>query len=516
MRKFLHHLVHTLNEEANVSVTENGALGCRHTKSALLDMNFRVSSYRNQSAEAITTDFAKAFYENRLLALKWLFFARDVRGGLGERRLFRVILEDLAVSYDPAYVLTAVKLVAEYGRYDDLFCLLRADKVSVRIQKAVLKYLKETFEADWRQMQQKKDISLLAKWLPSCNTSSAETRKLAKKIREYFQLSEKEYRQRLAVMRKYLDVTEVKTCANRWGEIDYARVPSKANLLYGTAFFRHDEKRRNEFLEKVLEKGEVKMNASVLYPHDIVSQYRQQQGLNANLEALWASQHPANLGKKAASTVVVADGSGSMYYPFAGTRVEAIDVCMALAVYFAEGLTGAFHNKFITFSERPQLVDVGAGKNLLEKLKIAFSYNEVANTNLEAVFDLLLQTAVRQQAKPSELPENILILSDMEFDAALSALADEKLFQTIAWKYAAQGYKLPRLIFWNLCSRTITVPLQENSNGVVLASGFSPNMAQMMMSGELDPFKCLRQVLERPRYQPVHTAFAPLMEDRAS
>ena len=234
------------------------------------------------------------------------------------------------------------------------------------------------------------------------------------------------------------------------------------------------------------------------------------------MEALWASQHPANLGKKAASTVVVADGSGSMYYPFAGTRVEAIDVCMALAVYFAEGLTGAFHNKFITFSERPQLVDVGAGKNLLEKLKIAFSYNEVANTNLEAVFDLLLQTAVRQQAKPSELPENILILSDMEFDAALSAPADEKLFQTIARKYAAQGYKLPRLIFWNLCSRTMTVPLQENSNGVVLASGFSPNMAQMMMRGELDPFKCLRQVLERPRYQPVHTAFAPLMEDRAS
>ena len=510
MKKFLNHLVHTLNEEANVSHTENGALGYRHAGRALVDMNFRVSSYRSQPEEVLRKDFAKAFYEDRLLALKWLFFARDVRGGLGERRLFRVLLTDLAVSYDPVYASAAIGLVAEYGRYDDLLVLLQNKQVPRPIEQSVLSYLQETWQTDLQQMQQGNPCSLLAKWLPSCNASSEETKKLAKKIRRYFQLSEKEYRQALAALRKYLDVTEVKICANHWSQIDYARVPSRANLLYGNAFWRHDEKRRNEFLENVL-KQEAEMKASVLYPHDIVSQYCRLQQYDANLEALWKSQNPLELGKKAASTLVVADGSGSMYGPVAGSRVKAIEVCMALAVYFAEGITGAFHNKFITFSEYPQLVDIGAGKNLLEKLKIAFGYNEVANTNVEAVFDLILQTAIKQKAKPHELPETILILSDMEFDAALSAPVDEKLFQTISRKYAAKGYKLPRLVFWNLHSRTMTVPLRKNPNGVVLVSGFSPHIVQLVMSGETDSFKCLQQVLENPRYQPVHAAFSPLL-----
>ena len=188
-------------------------------------------------------------------------------------------------------------------------------------------------------------------------------------------------------------------------------------------------------------------------------------------------------------------------------NTKAIDVCNALAIYFAFGLKGAFKEKYITFSENPQLVDLSKGDTLLEKMNIAFAYDEVANTNIEAVFDLILQTALKQKTKKDAMPENILILSDMEFDYAVSAPVDEKLFQTIRRKYEEKGYKLPRLIFWNLCSHSMTIPLRENENGVMLVSGFSPNIAQMIMSDKLDPYEALKELLEKPRYDLVHNAY---------
>lgn len=507
MKSFLNNLVKTLNEDVNVSYTENGALGYRQSGKALLDMNFRVSSYRNKAEEDISNDFVKAFYEDKLLALKWLFFARDVRGGLGERRLFRVILEKMAANFPKKYVIKALELVPIYGRYDDLFCLLESEKVTKGIKNAVLKQLKDQLDADFEGAKNGKHISLLGKWLPSCNTSSEKTRKLAKQIREYFQLSEKDYRKKLALLRQYLDVTEVKICANRWSEIDYSKVPSRANLLYGTAFFKHDKVRRDKFLEKV-EKNEVKMNAGALYPHDILRQYRDKKEVDRSLESLWKSLLvPYELGANVPSTIVVADGSGSMWTNVGPDNTKAIDVCNALAIYFAFGLKGAFKEKYITFSENPQLVDLSKGDTLLEKMNIAFAYDEVANTNIEAVFDLILQTALKQKTKKDAMPENILILSDMEFDYAVSAPVDEKLFQTIRRKYEEKGYKLPRLIFWNLCSHSMTIPLRENENGVMLVSGFSPNIAQMIMSDKLDPYEALKELLEKPRYDLVHNAY---------
>ena len=196
-----------------------------------------------------------------------------------------------------------------------------------------------------------------------------------------------------------------------------------------------------------------------------------------------------------------------MWSPVGNDNTQAIDVCNALAIYFASGLKGAFKDKYITFSEHPQLVDLSKGDTLLEKMKIAFSYDEVANTNIEAVFDLILQTALKNKTKKNAMPENILILSDMEFDYAVSSPVDEKLFQTIRRKYEEKGYKLPRLIFWNICSRSMTIPLRENENGVMLVSGFSPNIAKMIMSDKLDPYEALKEVLEKPRYDLVHNTY---------
>ena len=513
MKNFLKNLTNTLNEEANISVTENGALGYRSSGKNLLDLNFKVSSYRNATVKEITDDFYKAFWDNRLLTLKWLFFARDIRGGLGERRLFRIIFEDLAHYHEPKYILKAIPLIAEYGRYDDLFVILDKSYIGHTRRYAVLNYLKETFFKDLQDMEQGRPVTLLAKWLPSCNASSAKTKKLAEIIRKSFRLGEKDYRKKLSALRKYIDVTEVKTCANKWGEIDYKKVPSKANLLYGRAFFKHDKARREAFLNRVLQ-GEEKINSSVLYPHDIVYKYMVEnygrtKDYDKNLEALWQGlSENFTLGDKAKSTIVVADGSGSMYTPVsAGSGVTALDVANALAIYFAQGLAGEFKNKYITFSERPQLVDLNKGGNLKEKIEIALTHNECANTNIEAVFDLILTTAVNNKLKQEDFPANILVISDMEFDYAAEGPADERLFTTLAKRYGAAGYKLPRLIFWNVCGRSGTIPLKENANGLVLVSGFSPNIAKMIMDNELDPYKCLVNILEGPRYDKVHNAF---------
>lgn len=227
------------------------------------------------------------------------------------------------------------------------------------------------------------------------------------------------------------------------------------------------------------------------------------------------------------NTIVVADGSGSMGVNVGGTNVSALEVANALAIYFAERSSGQFKDQYITFSERPQLVDLSQGKNLREKLRIAKSHNEVANTNIEAVFELILATAINKRMEQSELPANILIISDMEFDSCATTNAQPHrgygwgyssrvastatLFEVIAKRYADAGYQLPRLVFWNVNSRTGTIPVKENELGVALVSGFSPNVAKMVMSGKLDPYDCLLEAVNAERYQPVDDVLRPMI-----
>lgn len=365
-------------------------------------------------------------------------------------------------------------------------------------------------------------ISLLAKWMCSENASSAQTKKNAKILKEGLGLSSKEYRRMLSEMRKYLDVVEVKMSDKNWSEIKYEAVPSRANLIYNNAFLRNDEARRREYLSQ-LEKGETKINASTLFPHDIVHKYcdgsQRVKPKDAAIEAMWKALPDAVQG--CGNTIVVADGSGSMTSCVDNnSRVTALEVANALAIYFAERSSGQFKDNYITFSERPQLVHLGAGNSLRDKLKIAHMHNEVANTNIEAVFNLILDTAIENKMSQDDLPKNILIISDMEFDSCASCNAtrkdrwgytsrvapDQKLFDVIAKKYARAGYKIPRLVFWNVNSRTGTIPAKENELGVALVSGFSVNIAKMVMSGQTDPFECLLETLNSERYAPVEAA----------
>lgn len=508
MSNFINAIKNTINEEFNISITENGMVGYKTTGKELLDLNFAVASLRKMNETEVINRFKKAFCEDKILAMKWLFYARDIREGLGERRLLRVVLKDLVIS-NPEMVIPVINLIPEYGRYDDLWCLLDHKEAASVIYKLVNNQLLEDLE----NMKNNKSVSLLAKWLPSINSSSKETKRYGKMICKALGLTEREYRKVLSKFRKYLDVVEVKMSDKHWNEIKYEAVPSRANLIYNNAFLKNDEARRREYLGK-LEKGETKINASTLFPHDIVHKYMSSYGWygmtlgakDATIEALWKAL--PNTVNECGNTIVVADGSGSMTCKVdSQSGVSALEVANALAIYFAERSSGQFKDKYITFSHRPQLVDFSNCDTLHAKLQKALQHNEVADTNIEAVFDLILTTAVKNRMHQEELPQNILIISDMEFNSATGYYRpNQRLFDVMVRKYAAAGYKLPRLVFWNVNSRTGTIPVKENELGVALVSGFSVNVAKMVMSGKTDPFECLLEALNSERYAPVEKA----------
>ena len=364
-------------------------------------------------------------------------------------------------------------------------------------------------------MKSKYPISLLGKWLPSLSSKKQENRRWAAKIRKALFLSKEEYRNICTSLRKYLDVVEVKMSDKEWSKINYEAVPSRANLLYRNAFLRNDEARRVEYLES-LKKGKTKINAKVLSASDIVHNYYdpsgwhiQVQSYDESLEQLW--KNLPNYMPDGASAIVVSDSSGSMLTKVGNTNLTAYQVSEALAIYMSERLTGEFKDSFITFSSRPKLLNMSNFKSLREKLKYYDSEALCANTNIKAVFNLILRVAVKNKYSQEDLPQNIIICSDMEFDMAQGyswgrdtrySKAD---FEVIKDKYAQHGYKMPSLTFWNICGRTNTVPLQENELGVHL---LSQAIVDMAFSTKLDPYECLIERLNSERYDMVEEALS--------
>ena len=509
MKNFMDAVESVVNT-SHLQHTTNGAVGYSTTEKPLLDLNFAVASLRKASDNEIIERFNRAAVRDTALSVVWLFYARDAREGLGERRLFRVIMRHIAKTH-PTIAEAVVKLIPEYGRWDDMIDLVTLSKFT----NTITSIIKEQLKSDIANMKAGKSISLLAKWMPSINTSSAETVHKANIIRNALGLTHRQYRKTLSALRNYLNVIECKMSAKEWSTIDYEAVPSRANLIYNDAFLRNDEDRRRAYLG-ALTKGEAKINASVVFPHDIVHKcYGGRK--DPALEAMWKSLPDLVQGDD--STLVVADGSGSMTTIVdRNSSVTALEVANALAIYFAERAKGQFKNKYITFSSQPQLVTLNAN-SLAGNLAIAKQHNEVSNTNIEATFDLILQTAVKYRMKQSDMPKNILIISDMEFDSATSgnnwcgyrnfASPSKTLFNTIAAKFHRAGYKMPRLVFWNVNSSTGTIPVKENELGVALVSGFSPNVVKMVMSNKLDPWAALVDILNDKRYDAVRAALAP-------
>ncbi|MBQ9116189.1 MAG: DUF2828 family protein, partial [Clostridia bacterium] len=369
-------MLESLKKEANMTVTENGAATYGTTESDCLDLFATVGALRHASDGEIVTRFVRAYSENRDIAMKLLFFARDIRGGLGERRVFRVIFNWLAKN-EPETVRKNIRHVAEYGRYDDLLALM-----GTRCEKDMMEELKRQFEADIQALKSGGDVSLLAKWIPSVNTSNRDAVLNAKKIARYFGMNDAAYRKALAALRAHIRIIE-NNLRERDYTFDYSKQPSKAMYKYRKAFMRNDGERYGRFMDSVV-KGEVKLNTGALMPYDIISPFFSYDHHVTDAErkvadATWRSLEDFGTFENA---LAVIDGSGSMY---SCSEPMPAAVALSLGIYFAERNTGAFKNHFITFSERPQLVEI-KGSDIYERVRYCSCFNEIANTNIQRVF----------------------------------------------------------------------------------------------------------------------------------
>ena len=480
-------MLEAIKQEANRTYTENGAATYATTGSDCLDLFATIGALRSAQEQEIQNRFLRAYTENPDLAMKTLFFARDVRGGLGERKVFRVCLQWLARNA-PASVWKNIAYVAEFGRWDDLLCLL-----DTPCEKDALERIGKQLEDDLNALDIGDDVSLLAKWLPSVNASSARTVAYAKRIARFLGMTDSAYRKTLVKLRQRIRIIE-NNLRERDYTFDYAKQPSKAMYKYRKAFFRNDGQRYGEFLSRV-SRGEAQLHTGTLTPYEIINPlfFNTVSDQEANaIDVTWKAQEDFTGGENA---LVVIDGSGSMY---CRTDPMPAAVALSLGIYFAERNTGTFRNHFITFSENPRLVEI-QGDTILEKVRYCHAFNEVANTNIQRVFELILQAAVKNRVPQSEMPAKLYIISDMEFDSCTRG-AELTNFEYAKKIFAEAGYSLPRVIFWNVQSRNAQQPVTQNEQGVALVSGCTPRIFSMLSSGILSPLGYMLDILGADRY----------------
>ncbi len=511
----------------NVSVTENGALGYATTGSKFVDAMFSLPDFRRQDEEYVKHIWRDLYYEDMNLAILFLFYVGDIRGGAGERDTFRSMFKAFC-EIDPI-AKKFICYISYYSRWDVMLDLLG---INDSIDDTIADIVKMQFNHDIYAVVSKKNepISLLAKWLPSYNTSSYETKKKAILVaKKCFNLDlvhnptdQKTYRKMISTVRKALKLTETAMSSNNWSEINYSAVPSKASLKYKNAFNKHDSIRYHEYLEKVAN-GEEKINASVAYPSDIVYKYIYDHRTSLfaleeedpTLEEMWKALPQYDFGDK--DILAVVDGSGSMTsFVGKGTKMTARSVAFSLGIYFAEHNHGPFKDTFITFSHDPHIVKFHEGSSLKDRINRLLEEDDINNTNIEKVFELILDTAIKNDYKQEDLPGAISVITDMEFDDSQSIAAynyysdfsessQKRLFEEIADKYNKAGYKLPKVIFWNVNSRTNTIPICENELGVSLVSGYSTHILKMVLSNQLDPFELVKETLMSNRYSLIKT-----------
>ena len=485
-----------MKNDTNYGYTENGGIKHKSTLNKVLDMFAMGGAMRNRSEDDIITMFKSAYNEDATLALRCLFYLRDVRGGQGERRFFRTILEWMG-DHMTSECEHIIPLIAEYGRWDDLFVLF-----DTNCEAAMAGYVK------WA-LDQNKD-HLLYKWMPSINTSSRNTQERGRKFAREFGLTERQYRKMLSEGRKACHLVETLMSQQMWDQIAFDKLPSRAGLLYKNAFMRREETK--ERYETFMKSTETKVNASVLNPVDIAHQifsYRSYNGPSATERNAW-QKYWDNLkdyynGKEEPGIAVV-DVSGSMY----GQPIEA---AVSMGAYIAERGKGPFQNHFITFSGTPSLVEF-RGADIYDKFTRAIRADWGGNTNIEAVFDLLLKTAINHHTKPEDMPKTVYIFSDMEFDRCVSSgrntwsssrvLQSEQQINTVIEeqmrKWASYGYEAPRVIFWNLDARSENIPAIGPKFSYV--SGFSMNMVECILSGK-DGVMLMLEKLNSDRYKEI-------------
>lgn len=467
-----------LDNETNWKYTENGAITHDHTKSRVLDMFAMGGSYRNRSDADCINLFINALEEDETLAMKCLFYLRDILGGQGERRFFRVCFKWLCDN-NPEAAKRNLKYIATegYGRWDDLLYATEGTK----LEDYALFLIKTQLVLD----MESKTPSLLAKWIPSENASSHKTKKMATKVRKYLKMTHKEYRKTLAELRQRINIVERLMSENRWNEIEFDKLPSRAGLIYKDAFMRRDL--IAEKYETFAKDTETKVNAKVLYPYDVAHQafICRDEDYNSTdrlmIQKYWDNL-PNYYKDKEENGLAIVDTSGSM-------SGQPLEVAVSLGAYIAERGHGPFANHFITFSSRPELVRF-EGVDITDKFQRARRASWEMNTDLQAVFTMLLNVAKQENTKPEDMPTRLYILSDMEFDGCLtddwyshtSQKQVETLLEKIAREWKEAGYELPPVVFWNLDARQNNIPAMGGRFSYV--SGFSPIMLETILGGK--------------------------------
>ena len=473
-----------MRNEGRFTRTENGAVALNTSGDARLDLFGTIGSLREADDNRINTLFAEAYKQDPLSATRIMFYARDIREGLGERKTFRTLLR-YAANHNPEAIRPNLDLIGVFGRYDDLYSL-----IGTKLEDDMWAAMKKQFEEDLSNLNQGNTISLLAKWIKTADASSAETRKLGILTAQRLGYPVYNFKRIVRSMRKHIGVVETLMSAGRWDEITYSAVPSRAMKIYNKAFMRHDKTGYEKYLDSV-EKGEAKINASTLYPYDIVEQYMyHRSGENRTLEAQWKAL--PNYVKEGTNALVMADTSGSMMGRPMATSV-------GLAIYFAERNVGEYHNMFMTFSSEPSIIKVKGG-TLCQKVENTMSAPWGMSTDLKAAFDKVLDIAIKGNVKPEEMPKAIIVISDMEIDHCGNR--EWSFYDKMAAKFAKKGYAIPNIIFWNVNSRHDVFHADKSRKGVQLASGQSVTVFKQILENlGYNPVEAMEKVINSERYE---------------
>lgn len=494
MNKFLKQL----KKETNFIKTENGAISHSSTLNACLDFFAMGGSMRNRTEEDIILMFRKAYKENPLIAMKLLFYFRDVRGGQGERRLFRVISKDL-MSNNPEAIEKNLKHIPEFGRRDDLLELAYATNSS-----KIISIVRRQLDRDILNMKKGNPVSLLAKWMPSLGASSPKTVAKAKYFAKKLNMSPKKYRKTLVGLRKYMNIVECKMSNNEWNDIEFNNLPSKAGIKYREAFNRHCWERYHSFMTD----KNTTVNANTLYPYEIIrmvtklmdgfwDKYIDRENYETEIAAInkyWENQKDYFNGKSC-NLLPVVDTSISM-------RGIPLDVAISIGIYCAERNKDVFEGHYISFSRQAKLIEC-EGIDFVDKVLRIYNSNLCENTNIESVFDLLLDIIVDNNIAQEDIPQNIVIISDMEFDEgtcnSLNQEKTETLMESISRRWNEYGYEMPHLIYWNVDARQNNIPALGRGR-ISYVSGFSPSVFEIILTGKTG-YELMLEIVNSERYK---------------
>lgn len=470
----------------NQTYSENGGIVYKSTGSgALLDLFATIGGMRHQPINEVIVKWRKAYKENPVLAANLILYTRDIRnGGIGERAIARALLRELA-TIEPEKIKRNLNTIISCGRWDDLFVLLDVAEIKSNIISLIAEQLTE----DMKNMKANKPVSLLAKWAPSINTSSRETRRIANLICNELGLTPKTYRKTLASLRKYTNIVERQMSDGEWSKINFEAVPSLAMSRYNRAYRKHTPIEFQAYL-KGLQSGTVKINAATLNPTDICKKYFSHRRLEETDIAQWNSLPNYVSGEN--EVVVMADVSGSMTWP----NYEPMAASIGLATYFAQRNKGSYHGMYLTFTDTPHFVNLDDNWNIEKCFRFVENKGIGYNTNMDKAFKAIYDVAIATHDSPKAL----VVISDGEVDSWVRSNQSQSIVSKWKQKFNANGLDFPRVISWNVACRNGTV-IAPASDGVSFVSGYGAgpfkNLVELI---ELNAEEAMIKILTKPEF----------------